>query len=319
MTKPLSVLGFGCAPVMGKVGKSKALRAMSIATDCGISHFDIARSYGFGAAEEVLGSFIAGRRSAVTITTKFGVVPPDIGPLAQRMIPLVRAVSGRLPFLRKSVTRTSGALLANRNYSKAYGQVCLEASLRALRTDYVDYLLLHEPDQTSVQQPELFEWLQRLVQEGKVRQWGWALGHPRDSTWARELPAGHVVQYEGNLSTAAACSPEWAKERTDGRLQFVTRPFAGGTAGQLAAIDCAVKNLKVEEELRSAGVGSSEIALSLASALAGNNGLVICSMFDPAHIKRNVASIDLARRTPALQRVVQYLLRQSQSQHEYVQ
>ena len=58
----VSRLGFGCAPVMGKVGRRQALDAMACAFELGVTHFDIARSYGFGDAEAVLGEFVRGRR-----------------------------------------------------------------------------------------------------------------------------------------------------------------------------------------------------------------------------------------------------------------
>ena len=45
-----SVLGFGCAPILGSVGAKTATRAIDCAIDCGITHFDLARSYGYGEA-----------------------------------------------------------------------------------------------------------------------------------------------------------------------------------------------------------------------------------------------------------------------------
>ena len=59
---PLSHLGFGCAPIMGRISKSHALRALAFSFDCGVTHFDVARSYGFGQAEEIVGGFIKGKR-----------------------------------------------------------------------------------------------------------------------------------------------------------------------------------------------------------------------------------------------------------------
>ncbi|MFX6040902.1 aldo/keto reductase, partial [Acinetobacter baumannii] len=58
-------LGFGCAPMLGRVGRKDSLRALAIAYDNGIRHFDVARSYGFGEAEALLGEFLAGKRQHV--------------------------------------------------------------------------------------------------------------------------------------------------------------------------------------------------------------------------------------------------------------
>lgn len=45
------------------------------ALDRGITHFDTAESYADGRAEEVLGRALRGRRSEVTLTTRFNVGP----------------------------------------------------------------------------------------------------------------------------------------------------------------------------------------------------------------------------------------------------
>ena len=50
-----SVLGFGCAPILGSVDGRTAARAVACALDNGITHFDLARSYGYGAAEGFIG------------------------------------------------------------------------------------------------------------------------------------------------------------------------------------------------------------------------------------------------------------------------
>jgi aryl-alcohol dehydrogenase-like predicted oxidoreductase len=42
----------------------------------GITHFDVARAYGFGRAEGILGKFLRGRRDQVTVATKLGLQPP---------------------------------------------------------------------------------------------------------------------------------------------------------------------------------------------------------------------------------------------------
>ena len=46
-----SALGFGCANLMGRVGRRESLRALELAFDQGISYFDTARSYGWGKSE----------------------------------------------------------------------------------------------------------------------------------------------------------------------------------------------------------------------------------------------------------------------------
>lgn len=74
-----SVLIFGCAGLMGRVDKKASMRAVALALEHGISHFDAARSYGYGEAEGCLGEALQGCRRQVVITSKFGLLPSPKG------------------------------------------------------------------------------------------------------------------------------------------------------------------------------------------------------------------------------------------------
>src|SRR6266849_9265306 len=71
----IPVIGFGCSS-LASVGRKNAIRLLESAFDVGIRHFDVARYYGYGETEGILGTFIKSRRAQVTITTKFGIEPP---------------------------------------------------------------------------------------------------------------------------------------------------------------------------------------------------------------------------------------------------
>src|SRR3954449_5791318 len=71
----VSVLGFGCAGLTARNDRPDALRLLESAFDEGITHFDIARLYGLGHAEAILGEFIQNKRDRVTVTTKLGILP----------------------------------------------------------------------------------------------------------------------------------------------------------------------------------------------------------------------------------------------------
>jgi aryl-alcohol dehydrogenase-like predicted oxidoreductase len=43
----------------------------------GITRFDVARAYGLGRAEGILGEFLGSKRQQVTLATKFGIKPPS--------------------------------------------------------------------------------------------------------------------------------------------------------------------------------------------------------------------------------------------------
>ena len=280
-----SPLGFGCAPIMGKVGKNQALQAMELAFDLGVTHFDVARSYGFGHAEQVVGQFIKDKRDKVTITTKFGVVPPVLSLRTQTIIPIARTVAKLFPQLKSRLKNKSGQLLAERNFDVTYGRHCLDQSLSELKTDYIDTYLLHEPDKLLLQEPDaLIDFLEKSVSAGKIKQWGFAFGSIADIAWADTI-GGDILQFEGNLCTLPLCGPVLC----DVRQRIVTRPFAGGNTDTLGAL---LVSLDLLPDLQELNATLSDVALCLASYLAGKNGTVICSMFSPVHIRNNVHAIN---------------------------
>ena len=282
----LSALGFGCAPVMGKVGKVQALRAMATAYDLGVTHFDVARSYGFGRTENVLGNFIKGRRDKVTITTKFGVVPPVLKMNTKVAIPVARLLSKLLPQLKERLKKKSGDLLAERNFNVDYARKCLDLSLTELTTDYIDIYLIHEPDAASLKNPDdLSQFLDDAVTAGKIRRWGSAYKSVKDYEWASSL-GGDVIQFEGNLQTLPMCG----EILSDPRQRIVTRPFIGGF--RINSVDVLFNNTQIIEKFREIGVSSSDLSLYLALELAGESGSVLCSMFNAIHIERNINAIN---------------------------
>ncbi|MGA2974615.1 MAG: aldo/keto reductase [Spirochaetia bacterium] len=107
------------------------------ALDLGINWIDTAAVYGIGHSEEMVGEALAGRRNRALIATKFGRVGNPDG-----------SIEGRLK--ADSVRRE------------------LEASLRRLRTDYIDLYQMHWPDP----EPDIEEgWgeIAKAVKAGKVR------------------------------------------------------------------------------------------------------------------------------------------------------
>jgi aryl-alcohol dehydrogenase-like predicted oxidoreductase len=124
----------------GGVDRAAAIAAMRAALDLGITLFDTARAYGFGAAEEVLGEAlkpeIQSARESIVIATKGGL-------------------------------RNEGGQPA-RDSSPAALRSDLEASLRSLGTDHVDLYQVHWPD-PATPIAETARTLDDFVREGKVR------------------------------------------------------------------------------------------------------------------------------------------------------
>ena len=295
----LSALGFGCASISGKVGRSQALRAMAGAFDLGVTHFDVARSYGFGQAEYVVGAFIKGGRDKVTIASKFGVVPPKLSLRTKMSIPIARIATKFLPQLKSRLTKRSGELLASRNFDVSYARHCLNQSLAALATDYIDVYLIHEPDNASLINPDdLRFFLEDSVRDGKIRRWGLAYQSPQDFEWAGIL-GGDVIQFEGNVKTLPTCGAIL----DDVRQKIVTRPFVGGLANS-CGLRTILHDLNLITIVQEIGASLADVSLCLARDLAGQSGTVLCSMFSPEHIKKNVYSMKKFANDPVMDEVV---------------
>ena len=171
----LPVLGFGCSSIMGHHTAQERRAVLETAFDSGIRHFDVARYYGMGQAEGALGDFIQARRAEVTVTTKFGITPPSQPTALKSIFGLLRRMAAKSPLLRRGLAGSAKRMVKSGNFSVADAQSSLETSLRMLRTDYIDFYLLHDC-RTEDASEDLLRFLQRSVQEGKIRHFGVGTG-----------------------------------------------------------------------------------------------------------------------------------------------
>lgn len=157
-------------------GRSRAA-VLGAAYEAGIRHFDAARMYGLGQAEHELGKFIQGKRDSVTIATKFGIEVNEAAGRVAFLQGIVRQLIRYFPKLRKLARNRSASLYVPKDFSAASARRSLEASLRALNTDYVDMFLLHEPVLAEVKDTGILDYLEQARQAGHIRCWGLA-GYP---------------------------------------------------------------------------------------------------------------------------------------------
>ncbi len=151
----VSATGLGCNN-LGRVGTATAdldvsRTVVDAAIDAGITLFDVADIYGAapGVSEEYLGAILGSRRDLVVLATKFGMD--------------AKGVNGP----------DDGA-----RGSRRYIRQAVEASLRRLRTDWIDLYQLHQPDPLTPL-AETLSALDDLVRAGKVRY----VGHSNFSGW----------------------------------------------------------------------------------------------------------------------------------------
>ena len=195
-----TALGFGCADLF-RVGDSAGrARLLEAAYDAGIRHFDVAPMYGLGRTEAEVGRFARGRRSGVTLATKFGIGPTLLALALGRMQRPVRRALEALPAVRQQVReraagpesgRLGPMLYSTVGYDAAAARASLERSLRALATDYLDLLLLHDPAPGSVRSDEVRCYLEEACGAGWIRSWG--VAGEADQAVAVARSFGHAV------------------------------------------------------------------------------------------------------------------------------
>jgi aryl-alcohol dehydrogenase-like predicted oxidoreductase len=158
----------------------------------------VAPAYGDGLDELELGLAVAGRRDEVRITTKYGISVPLYGAWSRSLFPAFRVVD-------KYVVPSYSKRHHKRCFEPQELRRSLEGSLKRLRTDYVDCLLVHEPLQPI--SPDLFSHIAdaavQLEEEGKVRSFGMA-GTLHSIGAFTSHPAVDVIQAPlGELKDAA--------------------------------------------------------------------------------------------------------------------
>lgn len=170
---PTPWIGMGCHAFGGSMTPRNSVRILSEAWEQGVFYFDIARSYGYGHAEQILGQFLGKKRDQAIIATKIGENPKTISPLnrwvRQRMTRKMRRVMQYRPSrMPDSSSQVSKKEPRGRSYSIDEVERSLEQSLRSLNTDYVDILHLHGVAASSLTD-ELISKLQQYKDSGAVR------------------------------------------------------------------------------------------------------------------------------------------------------
>lgn len=172
-----TTLGFGCAGLMRVSSAKRRQRLLSEVFAAGVRHFDVAPAYGLGKVEAEVGAFARGRRDQLVLATKFGLQVRRASGVVSAMQGVARTALAMIPALRRAVRKRAHNFYAKKDFGVAAAKRSLEDSLRALRTDYVDIFLLHEPEFDAVRDTAVWEYLARARDEGLIRAWGVA-GYP---------------------------------------------------------------------------------------------------------------------------------------------
>ena len=167
----VSSLGLGCmgmSEFYGALDDAESVATIHRALDLGITLLDTADVYGPHTNERLVGRAIAGRRDAIVLATKFGIMRgPD---------PKSRGVNGRPEYVRASC----------------------DASLQRLGVDHIDLYYQHRVD-PNVPIEETVGAMADLVGQGKVRYLGLSEAAPATIRRAHAVHPISALQTEYSL------------------------------------------------------------------------------------------------------------------------
>lgn len=168
----VSAIGMGCMNLSFGTGKAadinEGIKVIRSAFEKGINFFDTAEAYGPFTNEELVGKALEPIRKEAIIATKFGMISEEGG------------LNSRPEHIRKVV----------------------EASLKRLKTDYIDLLYQHRVD-PNVPIEDVAGTVKDLINEGKVKYFGLS------EAGAETIRRAHEIQ---NVSTVQNQYSIWTRE-----------------------------------------------------------------------------------------------------------
>jgi aryl-alcohol dehydrogenase-like predicted oxidoreductase len=306
----VSILGFGAwgiggrtpgATSYGATDDAVSRRALDEAFDHGVTFFDTASVYGDGHSEELIGECFQTRRPAVVIATKAGITKSFEG----------------------------------HDFSASALRLSLEGSLRRLRTDYVDLFQLHNagPD-VVLEHPRIGDVLNRFLEEGKIRAYGFSTPSPRDAAALLDFQSIASLQVNCNLLDWRAVDVGLFDAALTRQVSIIARtPLAFGFLTGTIANDTVFSAddhrsrwsrdniatwLEVADalfsEIAQAGCKESRAAIALRFCLSfASVATVIPGMMSPEEVRANAAACTLGPLDPSLIRCIEGVYRQHES------
>lgn len=151
----VSEIGFGAWTLgtdwWGTITREESIRLLKRALELGMNFVDTSDSYASGASEILVGEAIQGQREEIILSTKFGY---DI----------------------HSDVKREGHQEREQKFTPEHINIAVEESLQRLQTSYIDLYQLHNPKMDHIKDSAVFDALDDLVQNGKIRYYGVALG-----------------------------------------------------------------------------------------------------------------------------------------------
>jgi aryl-alcohol dehydrogenase-like predicted oxidoreductase len=268
-----SVIGFGCAPILGAVDSKIAKEAINLALELGVNHYDLARSYGYGEAEKFVGKLLMPNRKNIVISSKFGIKANFKAKLFRPLKPLARDIidAKKKYFAKSNDEKINKSNKTNKISNVFHNRIelnpremtlSLEESLKSLKTDYLDYYFIHEPVDKILNIEELLETGIKLKKAGKIRAFGIAFMQSETENHSSYLDEFDILQY--NNSPGIKGYDELIKKRGAASNIFFS-PINGGDI----KLSAEQKLLKLHQDFP--------------------KSVILCSMFNKKHIQNNVS------------------------------
>lgn len=152
----VSEIGFGAWTIgmdwwNKKIDDDEAIRMLKKAYDLGINFYETADVYGKGRSEKLLArAFKDARNDDIIYSTKWGYDIYNAEQIGHNELP--------------------------QKHNPRFLQYALQQSMKRLHVDQIDVYSLHNPKMAAMQDDQLFEFLDGLVESGKIRSHGVALG-----------------------------------------------------------------------------------------------------------------------------------------------
>jgi len=194
----VSEVSFGTWAIGGSWGSkddAESLRALQTAIDAGVNFFDTADVYGDGHSERLLAQATKGREDEIRIATKF---------------------------CRK------GNIHDPANYSETQVRKYCEDSLRNLKREAIDLYQIHCPAKKILEDGHVFEVLDKLKAEGKIRAYGVSVESVEEGLICLRYPGVQALQVIFNLFRQKPLDELFPKAHAQGVGIIVRLPLASG-------------------------------------------------------------------------------------------
>ncbi|MCM2677214.1 aldo/keto reductase [Alkalicoccobacillus plakortidis] len=194
----ISELSFGTWAIGGSWGQTndqESLKALETAVDNGVNFFDTADVYGNGHSEELLAKATRGREDEIHIATKF-----------------CRA----------------GDIHSQETYSAEQVRTYCENSLKRLKRERLDLYQIHCPPIEILKDGKVFQVLDELQKEGKIRHYGVSVETVEEGLLCLENPNVRALQVIFNLLRQKPLEQLLPKAKEKGVGIIARVPLASG-------------------------------------------------------------------------------------------